>query len=278
MRKIEFKNKAQYLRYFILLLAFSLFACEDVIQVDLENGDSKIVIDAEILWQKGTDGSVQTIKISRMADYYNLDPPRVSGAQVYIENSEGTVFTFFESEGPGTYICNNFVPQLNGTYTLYVSVEGQVYTASETMIPVTEIDRVEQKLVDDFGTDAIELSFYFNDPVNEANYYLSSFVTDLLLYPEYELTDDEFNNGNEMKSDFSEEDLKPGKMIDVTLRGISLQFYNYMDLILDATDAGPFGTPPANIRGNIVNQNNPGDYALGYFRLCESDHFSYTIQ
>ncbi|MHA3789998.1 DUF4249 domain-containing protein [Flavobacterium hauense] len=274
----EPKRKASYLKYFLFLLIFSLLGCEDVIQVDLATGENKIVIDAEILWQKDTDGSVQKIKISRMAAYYDPSIPKVSGAEVYVSNSMGTQFVFIESDEPGVYVCTDFTPVLNETYSLYVKVDDEVYTAQETMMPAPKIERVEQRLTDDFGTEEVEVRFYFNDPENETNFYLGEFVTDVIQYPDYELQDDEFYNGNEMMNDFSHEDLKPGGVLDITLRGVSKQFYNYMDLILDATDPDAFSSPPANIRGNIINQTSQGSFALGYFRLCESDHVSYTVQ
>ena len=273
-----FKSKAPYLKYLILLLAFSLLGCEDVIDVDVPKGEDKIVIDAEIVWQKGGDGSTQTIKISRMAAYYDPSVPKVSGAEVYISNSTGTQFTFSESEEAGVYVCTNFVPQLNETYTLFVRVDDEVYTAMETMMPVSKIERVEQKLVDDFGTEEMEIAFYFNDPANETNFYLGAFNAGVLTYPEYDLEDDEFSNGNEIRTSFSDEDLKPGATVEISLKGVSERFYNYMSLILDATDPDPFSSPAAGIKGNITNTNAAGSAALGYFRLCESDHISYLIQ
>lgn len=278
MKNIELKRRAPYLKFFILLMAFSLSGCEDVIQVDLATGVDKIVIDAEILWQKDTDGSMQEIKISRMAAYYDPSVPKVSGAEVYVSNSAGVQFVFHESDEPGVYVCTDFIPVLNETYMLNVKVGDEVYTAVETMMPAPKIERVEQRVRDDFGTEEIEVSFYFNDPQNETNYYLGEFVTDVIQYPEYELQDDEFYNGNEMMNDFSHEDLKPGKVLDITLRGVSKQFYDYMDLILDATDPDAFSSPPANIRGNIINQTSQRSFALGYFRLCESDNVFYTVQ
>jgi len=262
----------------LLLLTFTFSACEDVIEVDLPSGEAKIVIDAEIVWQKGTDGSVQSIKISRMADYYNPTPPKVSGAEVYVENAAGEVFTFIEAAEPGLYICSNFVPELNGIYTLSVTVEGETYTATETLIPVSEINRVEQQVIQDIEGDNIEVAFYYDDPVNQANLYLTEFDTDVLPYPEYELTDDEFFNGNEIRNEISEEDLLPGVAVEITLRGVSRQFYNYMNLILETSSSNPFSTPSANIRGNVVSQGNSQSYALGYFRLCESDRVMYVIE
>ncbi len=266
------------LHYVLLLIVLSFSACEDVIEVDLASGEEKIVIDAEILWEKGTDGSTQSIKISRMTDYYNPTPPKVSGAQVYVENAQGTVFVFDESDQAGVYVCHTFVPELNAGYTLTVIAEGQTYTASETLVPVAAINSVEQGLVEDFSGDSIELVFYYDDPAGESNFYLTEFATGVLPYPEYELTDDEFFDGNEIRNEMIEEKLRTGIPVTITLRGVSQQFYNYMDLILDTSDSNPFATPSANIRGNIVNQNDAKSYALGYFRLCEADRVVHIIE
>jgi hypothetical protein len=42
--------------------------------------------------------------------------------------------------------------------------------------------------------------------------------------------------------------------------------------------AGPWSTTPVNVRGNIVNQTNHANFALGYFRLCEVDRLEYIVQ
>lgn len=273
-KNIVLKSK----KFVLLLLAtFCLLSCEDVIHADLDTGEAKIVIDAEILWQKGTDGAAQTIKISRMTAYYNPVTPKVSGALVYIENSTGIQFSFLET-APGIYSCTDFMPVLNEVYTLHVLADGQNYTATEQLIPVPQINRLEQTVTSAFGDDQQEVAIYYTDPVNETNFYLTSFVTPLLPYTEYDLNDDKLTDGNETKSDFSHEDLKLGDTVEITLRGISRQFHNYMNLILEASDSNPFSTPPANIRGNILNQDNSSSPALGYFRLSESDYRLYTLE
>ena len=61
-------------------------------------------------------------------------------------------------------------------------------------------------------------------------------------------------------------------------QAISEQFHDYMELILESAVANPFGTPPANIRGNLVNETNPENFAFGYFRLSQGIRFRYTIQ
>jgi hypothetical protein len=265
------------LKYILVLLGFSLISCEDVIEVDLATGEERVVIDAEILWLKGTDGAVQTIKISRMTAYYNPETPKVSGAVVQVLNSAGTSFNFIET-APGEYTCTDFIPQLNATYTLHAEVDGQVYTATETMVPVPEIASIEQTQTGGFTGDEPEVAIFFNDPPNQANYYLTSFVTSILPHPQYELNDDELYDGNLVRTDFADDGLAAGDLVQITLRGVSLQFHNYMNLILAANDSNPFATPPANIRGNILNQNSNSTGALGYFRLCEADYTEHIME
>ncbi|MBF4467613.1 DUF4249 domain-containing protein [Flavobacterium sp. LC2016-12] len=277
LEKYDFRNKVFTLLSLFSVLFFS--SCEDTVTLDLETGETKLVVDAEIIWEKGTTGNEQTIKISKTAPYYNNTTPKVSGAQVRIENTNGDVFTFTETE-PGSYVCTNFVPVIDMDYTLYVTAEGQSFTAVEKLTSVTPIDKIEQAIVPDFdGKDVIELTFYYKDPANETNYYLTDYQSEFLLFPEYELTDDELFNGNEIIARYSDSDkMKPGNTVNITHRGVSKNFYNYMNLILEVYGGSPFSIPPGNIRGNIVNTSDSNNFAFGYFRLCEADKVSYLVK
>ena len=54
-----------------------------------------------------------------------------------------------------------------------------------------------------------------------------------------------------------------------------------MNKLLNIAGGGggnPFATPPATLRGNIVNQTNEANFPLGYFSLGEVDTAIYTVQ
>lgn len=276
LKKYNFKSKGFTLFSFLFVLLF--LSCDKVVELELETGEPKIVIDAEIIWEKGTSGSKQTIKISRMAPYYSATTPKVSGAQVRVENSDGVVFTFNESE-PGIYICTNFVPVINMEYKLFAQVDGQSLTAIEKLVSVPPIDKIDQEFMADIsGPDLIVVSFYYKDPADQTNYYLTDYKSVLSPFPEYTSTSDEFTNGNESAEKFSDSDLKPGITLNITHRGISKNFYNYMNLILEVTNSNPFAAVPGNIRGNIINTTDSNNFALGYFRLCEANRMTYTVK
>ena len=270
--------------FFILSIVsfISLTSCEEVVKVDLDTAAPRLVVDASIDWEKGTTGNEQTIKLTTTTGFYSNVIPSVSGAIVYITNSSNTVFNFIEEvPNSGKYICNNFVPVIGENYELTINYAGQTYIASEKMIAVPDITNITQRDDAGFNGSDIEVKFYFQDNGTVDNSYLSRFVTTINSFPEFVVFDDRFQQGNQMFGLYSNSDLHSADTIDFTLFGVSTQYYNYMNILLGiaGTNSGsPFQTPPATVRGNIVNQTNEDNYCLGYFRLCEVDKLHYVVQ
>lgn len=263
----------------VLLIAIFLTSCEDVIDVDLPTGEPKLVIDASLNWQLGTTGNEQVIKLSMTTGYYNPAVPKVSGAVVTVTNTDtNAVFDFIENPGTGEYVCNSFVPVLNGKYQLTVAYDGQTYTANETMMPVVPIDKIEQKEAP-FDDESVEINVFFTDDGTRDDFYMIRYDTSFAAIPIYGVSDDEFFQGNQFNDVLFHEDLKPGTSFDVTLFGVSEQFHNYMNLLLDvAGGGGPFSTAPARVKGNIINSTDTASTAFGYFRLSQADTVSYTVE
>lgn len=272
------------IKYIILILTGLFFtACEKVVDVDLDTAKPRLVVDASINWQKGTDGSQQKVKLTKTTGFYSKDIPVVSGATVFITNTTtNTVFNFTETAGTGEYLCNTFLPVIGNTYVLTVIHDGETYNASETLYAVPKISRVVQDNEGGFLNEDIEVRFFFMDNPAENNFYLIRYDTDLLPYADYNVQDDEFFQGNEMFDFIDHEDFKAGDVVGLNLYGISERYYNYMSIVISMVEggagSGPFQTPPVNVRGNLVNQTNSKNFAYGYFRLSESDKLDYTIQ
>lgn len=269
-------------KYISLALVLFFFAsCEDVINIDLNTAAPRLVIDAAINWQKGTDGSSQKIILSTTTDFYSNVIPKVSGASVSVKNSENFNYVFTEIPNTGEYLCTTFKPIIGETYTLTVVYKGETYTATETMQSVTPIETITQKNNGGFSGKDYEIEVSFKDPLVK-NFYMVQFFPDIYKSPEYQVISDQYTNGNLKSWTFSDEDLEQGSSIAITHYGISESYFDYMNkLISVASSSGggsPFQTPPATVRGNIVNQNNINNYALGYFSLSETDVRTYTIQ
>ncbi|SMP33451.1 DUF4249 domain-containing protein [Chryseobacterium profundimaris] len=270
------------LQKIIMLLSVGMLftGCEEVITADLDTAPPRLVIDASIDWLKNTTGNEQKITLSTTTGYYNAEFPTVSGAVVTITNAFNLVFNFTEIPGTGQYVCTSFLPVVGQTYTLKIILNGQTYTASETLTAVPEIeDDIEQNNNGGDSGDEIEITYYYQDDASQANAYLTSISQPHIPFPELEVEHDENTNGNVIHESYSSEKLKAGDKIDIRLYGISKNYYNYMFKLIVASgnDGSPFPTIPSTVRGNIVNQTDSKNYAFGYFRLTEMDLKSYTV-
>lgn len=269
--------------YNLIIIAFTFFltSCEDVVNIDLDTAPAKLVIDASIKWEKGTTGNEQTIKLTTTTDFYSSSIPVASGAIVFVRDENANQFDFVETPGTGNYVCTNFIPVINRNYTLTVIYNGQTYTATEKLMAVPTIDSIEQNNNGGFTGNQIEVKFFFEDNGITDNFYLTQFNTSFTILPEYDVIDDEFFQGNQMFGLYSNEDLKANDQIQFTLQGISERYYNYMNVLLavaGSNSGSPFQTPPATVRGNIINQTNFDKFALGYFRVSETDKKNYIVQ
>lgn len=264
-----------------VVLSLFLHSCEEVVDVNLPQEKPRLVISGSINWYKGTAGFDQKIKLTTTTDYYSSTFPVVSGATIYVKNSINTVFDFIEIPSTGEYICTNFIPQLNETYTLTVISNGQTYTATETMKSLAAIEEIIQNDEGGITGNNIEIRTYYSDPDFEDNFYLYKYKYSNHAKPDYYVDEDKFFQGNRFFSVSDNEDLQTGDQVEITHYGISRGYYNYMNVLLSiagTNNSGPFQSPPATVRGNIINTTNFDNYALGYFRLSEADVRNYTIQ
>lgn len=268
-------------RLLYILFLFTYFACEDPIDLELNTAPPRLVIDASINWLKNTTGNEQEIKLTLTAPYFENTIPSANNAVVTITDSNNTTFTFTEDGTSGIYKNNTFTPVLNETYSLEIIYDGEIYTATETLIPVVPIDFVEQENDVGFTGEETELKAYYTDPANEENYYFFEFNSPTDVIPYLEVYNDVFTNGNQIFGYYTNEDIETGDEITIQIHGVSERFYEFMFLLLQQNSddsGGPFETQPATIRGNCINQTNPDNYPFGYFRLSEVDEIIYTVE
>lgn len=267
-------------KVFLFIICLGLFsACEDVVEVELEEAEPRLIVDAIMQWEKGTDGASQTILLSRTRGFFEQEPLPISDATISVMKDSGEEFIFDEKKS-GEYTTSNFIPEIEETYRLRIELDGEVYTAEETLKPVVEIDSIEQNDEGGFSGEDIELKVFYKDPPGIENYYLFKYFAPFLAFPEFSTFDDEFNDGNRIFGLFAEEDIEPGMDIRIQLHGISEDYFNFLEILLAQAGSagGPFETQPATVRGNIKNQNDDDELIFGYFGLSEVDEVIYTVE
>ncbi|MEE9362787.1 MAG: DUF4249 domain-containing protein [Cellulophaga sp.] len=263
---------------YLSVLVMTALSCEDVIDVDLEKGKEKLVVDASINWYRNFPantmeiGANQKIRLTTTAGFYDGKAAAASDAIVTITNdSTNEVFAFVEEGSTGEYKCSNFKPIVNNSYELNISYKGENFTAKETLIQTPIIDSIKQKRGGVFDKDEIVLNVHYKDDGNEDNFYYFDYITSISKNKELSISDDQFTNGNETFEIINyegDDKIKVGDTFDIEFYEISSQYYQFLDVLTyQIYTSGIFDPAPAEVKGNVINTTTPDNYAYGYFRV-----------
>ena len=273
--------KLNYHKISILAFILStlwLISCDKEITLDLDTPTEKLVVEGGIEMVNGTSPQRQTLKLSLLNDFFRQEAAqRANGATVWVEDHQGNRHDYHE-RAAGQYECTSLQVVEGGTYTLNIEWMGQQFQASQTMVAGVAIDSVyqvfeEENLFEDGG---LKTAIDFTDPAGTANYYRwQTYINgELFILPDPGnsqnlIAKDDFFDGQQIVGYLPNEEalVEPGQ--EVTIRQINLTEDQYDFYFLLFEEAGKTGqlidTPPAPIRGNIVNLTNPENYPLGYF-------------
>ncbi|MBW1298183.1 DUF4249 domain-containing protein [Aquimarina litoralis] len=266
--------------YIIGLLIIT--SCEDVIDVDVPNGEPRLVIDAsfEIYLDETPVDALGGVRLTLSAPFFDDSVPTVSDATVFITNlSDNSVVNFVESLGESGFFIPedpNVIPEFGIDYELTVIYNEETYKATTQLIPTVAIDNVEQGDGTLFDGDETEIIIFFTDDGNREDFYLFDFDFNLYLPSE-----DRFYQGESFNFSYFYEDMVGGEEVTIKILGIEERYFNYSNILIEQSEqdgGNPFQTPPAQIRGNIINTTNPDNYALGYFNLSEANRFQFIIE
>ena len=292
--------------FLFLILSALCIGCEDVIEVDITEQETRLVVDGLIRVDRIAQYIPVEIKLSLSSNFFEENVP-TSAENVLItyeeieDNvvvSQGSSTLAETSPGSGIYVPDpNFssdqrIPTsvLNRDYlfTLYVRHEGRLYLAQTKFVPVVPINSVQQGTSTLFGDNETEIIVNFTDEAIEDNFYLFDFD-----FGEYLVTEDEFYQGQEFEfSFFYDQSFESGTVIEISILGVDQTFYDYMNqLIVQSGDSqGPFQTPASTVRGNVFdvtdldnidvldNVDQPNVFPLGYFAIVQEQKAEVIIE
>ncbi|HOY49689.1 MAG TPA: DUF4249 domain-containing protein [Chryseolinea sp.] len=266
----------------ILLIIVSialLTACEKTIDLDLEQSESKIVIEGLVTNHTG----YQYVRVTRTAGFYDDGAtPRVTNANVSVKDDTGNEFLFIhnpgnEEDSAGYYLPDvSFNGEIGRTYTLTVEVDGEIYTAQDKLFATSGIDSLGYQINPDEEEDPkedtkfYEALLYMTEPQDEENYYLFKFFRNdsLKVYNDNDIyfADDkilgETIEGLGSPVYYALNDTARIEMYSISRAG----YIYYLDLqSLMNNDGGLFSQPPSNSRNNLSNG------ALGFFQASAVD-------
>ncbi|NIJ45507.1 hypothetical protein FHR24_001975 [Wenyingzhuangia heitensis] len=277
--------------YTILIAIISWSCTEEIVLDDILNSTPRLVVEANIDWNKNDDetSKTQTIKLTKSTSYYSQDYPVVTNATITVTNSsDQSMGTFAYDPTLEVYLSTDFnKPVLGETYFIKIEVDGEVYTANDTYTSIVDPNYIRQGLNTDFDPDGIiNVDYNIDNEIGVDNYYLFKIEppTRVTLLPEYSNADDKLISEEPGKNNYDftylEEELEPGDLLKITTYGISQRYNDYMNKLLLTAEgsSGPFSTTPATIRGNVLNETDEENRAFGYFSINQFTYLEYTVK
>lgn len=266
----------------LFALIMSLFSCEDVIEVAVQNSTPRLVIDAQfnVFTKEESPRLEGGVRLSFSANYFDQEVPMVKDASVVITHlNSGREYPLFYSDSEGLFLPEtiNFLTDLHSDYEIKVVHSGQTYIGTTQFIPVPPILKAEQGNKTLFSGDETEIILAFQDFPEREDYYLYDFGQNI-----YRPIEDRFFQGEAFVFShfYTSDEVAVGDLITIKAHGVSEAYYDYFNLILSLTDGngGPFQSLPASSRGNMVNITEPENYPLGFFFISESDQRQLLIE
>ena len=257
-------------KYLLLVLTLIMVVgCEDVVEVDVPKDETRLAIDALI--RVDTDVLTTQVKVTATETtsfFEEIGPASLDEIQLINLSTNTLTDLVEEPTGSGRYVANWSTDQLiQGELQLTIRYNNELYEANTTYVPTVPFDDLKQGDGSLFSDNETEILVSYTDDLNRVDFYLFDFD-----FNEYLVSEDTFYQGQAFEfSYFYEEGLESGRELNLSIIGVHEAFYNYMNqlIVQSGGDQGPFQTPAATVRGNIININNLDNFALGYFAVCQ---------
>jgi len=243
--------------YIIIVLAALLSSCKKIIDVDLNDDESKrVVVDAVFT----TMQKKHVVKLNLTANYFSADiTPQISGATVNI--SDGTTTYPFTETSPGIYeSAATASAKPNASHTLTIDYDGKTYTSTNYCDSVPPLDSINVVL--DIISDEYQILFSTHEKPGYGDYYAWQIFINGTLYND--TITEQLANGDNYLPDGTvfvqfplttivKEELNSGDVVTVAQHAISKETYDAYQAILFQTvfRGGIFDTPPADVPTNM---------------------------
>lgn len=270
---------AKLFRNLLLVALIACLGCEKVINYDVKDEASKLVIAGNISNMPGQ----YNVRISKTVSYNELNNfPPVSDAFVEIKDDAGNT-EVLTGTAPGIYETLRLEGLPGRTYTISVTINGnENYNATSKMPHPVSITAITSEDVNEFGETKKAILVHFDDPVDIRNFYVFRLVHKGELLRQVFTFDDLLYDGQsitfKMTKDIEGEDeedpelaIQPGDEIEVLMMGVDEKVHRYYQQLAEIVESdGPLTTtsnPISNFTGGC----------LGVFNAHTIDRKSYIV-
>ncbi len=290
----------------IIYISFTLFllcvtACQDVISVELDEGEKLVVVDA---WLNNLS-TEQRITLQYTQPYFDsISYEGVTGASVQLISSSGNTIEFTD-QGQGVYswtpLAGTSIGSVGEDFQLEINANAINYTANARLNPVCEVDSIQQEFMENMPIidDGIYTQFFARDLEGIGDtYWIKTYRNGIYLNKPLELNiayDAAIDAGAEVDNiifippireatnELSEENLpipwEQGDIIKVEIHSLSNDAFTFLDVarrqILNGLST-IFAEPLVNTDGNITASD--GSDVLGFFNVAAISSLEQVIE
>lgn len=288
------RNLLMNMRYFIYLIGMiALAGCEDVVDIDLKEGEQRLVIDAFL----NNKFEKQSIRISYTAPYFSNvpTPPETNATALLINQTTGDTVQFLhEANGEYTFLpdTNYHFFRINHIYKLHVTLNNVHYEATSVLNRTTTIDSfIVQKGGGNFGTskDKYYAGILARDIQGDTDYYwIKSYINGKFLNRPGQINlavdgasgegaDGFYFTPNIALAITPNDGLSLGDSVLVEIYSLNRETWRFMQQAQnEMTNGGLFARTPENVASNI--RASDGSIVLGFFNVGASSLRGTTIK
>lgn len=293
----------QLLKAITLLSVLVVSSCQDVVQVELEKGAKKYIIDAFINDLR----EPQRIRVIENNEYFSSEEPvPVTNAVVVLRDLTIKKDYTFLYQSKGYYVFDllpgDSVAITGHQYELNVTIGGVLYKSLATQKRTAFIDSIIPELIPpgsgSFGppsTDSlwmVSLSAYDVTDMNTDYYWIKTFRNDSLLFGPSDINVSiDGTNGPVMIEGVPFTAFTPpvtfmgfkmyrrGNTCKAEVHSISREtYFFFVQANNQINNTGLFATTPENIKTNIITPQEATYQASGWFNMASVAAFSITIK
>ena len=277
--------------FLIILIAFvsvSLFSCEDVVDIDVQEGVSQLTVDALI----NNKAQAQTIKLSLSQAYFDNSPVKPAlGATVRVFDEDSVAYDFIDLKNDGNYVYDGKTKPLNKLgkqYVLYIKYQDEEYVSLSKLNRVPKIDSINYAVEkfpikpDNGPQEGFQPQFYAHDFEGEGDcYWIKAAKNHKYFNKSNQISvayDAGFSPGSKsdgllfilpIRQSLGGELYSDKDTLTVDLYSITKEQFYYLQIVNQVSNnGGLFATPLSNIPTNILNYNAQSTKkAVGFFGI-----------
>jgi hypothetical protein len=268
------KNNKLYILAFAIITFFA--SCEEVVILDLENAEPRLVIEATI----DADAQVIGVLLTQSNGFYDaINLETIEDATIILTKADGSTLdvNYF---GNGYYVATNLNINTEEELSILVITSDNKEYRATTYVPNTPTLDSLQALVEErpnFGGGNNEVNFqifaHWQDEVDVENFYrIRVSKNDTLQAFGYNILDDISRDGNTFSQPAAFQTFESGDTVSVQLLSIDKNSYTYFSDLSAVQGQGFSSTTPFNPNSNFDNN------ALGYFGIFRSDTETVILQ